>query len=510
MRDLKTIAIILGVSIFLLWLLTASYASGIGDGTITIVPTIPPAIHAPIGGNTSIEVHQGGPDSPEIIYWNETVDLTLVEGWYGIVQRNPGGEVVDVAQYTHHILVEPVIFPEGKWFQWSPEGIFAHGNNIAFEVRKGSRPIPGPVFNNSTTVNESIGFIIPENLPLPIHPVSDFLIPRGYPVNITFNDTAQIWILAKRGEGLSNWIQPKIGNMSVNYTANETQLLRPGNYTIIIQHLGSNHIADVTYANYTRTRTDNGFDDVIYSPFGGENTTISGLQPYMIGTKMMAKIDHGMWISQNGVAYNVFDDTYDIKSLVVEDPASEITMIDEYTRGNSTENESVIHVAGYTNLPNNTALKIIFDYNSTNVRTAPDNTQMTTTIGRNIGDRRQFSILFPVYYSQLTGGGKSHFFTVIGPDGSVSTSPFHVYDMPAGQVVPLQTIRYIGGDEFKPPITVTIPVPVLGPERIVTVIQTQVVERVVEVAPWYLTPGWIALWVVIIVVILFLYWRFAT
>jgi hypothetical protein len=495
--------------ILCLLLIPLSYASD-------TVPVPTNVIQAPHGTHSSLTVQQGGPDSPEIIYWNETVDLSLVEGWYGMVE-NEKGYIVDVSQFTHQIYIDKNVFPTGVYWQWSPEGIYANGNNIAFEVQQGPRPEQQPLVYNTTLSTPTLT-PFPENLPLQPRHIADYLVARGYPLNITLNGTAQIWIM---GVDTTSWIPPRTGNTSILYTEEDTQTLIPGNYSVLIQHFGTSNIADVLYQNSSnleglRAGELNVYNNVIYSPFGGENTSVVGWQPQMIENAVKALLDRGMWIQQGDVAYNAWDNTYETKTLQVENPYSEITMVDEYTRANDAYNISTVHVAGYTNLPNQTPLSIVLDYKTLNVPQTMlygktmDMVQNTTTVGDTIGDRRQFSILFPIYYGFLHGQGSAHFFTVINPDGSLTVANFKVYDTPAGQVVPLQTNRYIAGDEFKPPVTVTVTVP--GPERTVTVqvpvIQTQVVIQTVYVVPWYLEIQWIVLWIIIIGVAGFLIWRF--
>jgi hypothetical protein len=507
MRDLR---FILFLSVFSILLLAAAallfYPVSADTSSI---PTN--AVQAPAGQNSSIQVQQGAPDAPEIVYWNETVDLTLVEGWYGIVERYPGGELIDVSEFSHRILISPSVFPLGTYYQWSPDGITnTQGNNIAFQVEQGPRPTSQTYIQNQTSGNQEVGTQVQfENLPLPPEHVADYLVCHGNSLNITFNSTsAQVWLFANGPAGLQ-WMYPRWGNQSVNFSVDDINSLTPGNYTVLIQQLNQNNVADVMYANVSKYRTGlAGNDDVIYSPFGGQNTTVSGWIPSMILNEIVRRINVGMWVNQSGHSYNIFDDTYTEQNLDVENPYSEITMIDEYDRAADINNVSVVHVAGYTNFANDTSLKIVLDDDNQNNETIAFATQVALSVGNEIGDRRQFSVLFPVYYAQLAGQGKEHSFSVIGPDGSVDSSSFHVYDMPAGQVVPQQTHRYIGGNEFVPTPT---------PEQIIhnvsqivlvpTIVYQTVVQRV-EVLPWWATWPWWAVWISLVVIVIYLIWRF--
>jgi len=517
MRDLRFIILLIILAIVALIFvgILVPPAEAASSGANVVIPS---AVTAPLSENRThiIEVHQGSPTSPEIIYQGETCDLTLVEGWYGIVQRNPGGETVDVSQFSHRILIAPDVFPVGTWYQWSPEGVYGNANTIAFEVRSGQRPAETLLIRNETSgetitiTHEAI-----ENLPLSPKHVADYLVACGDSLNISvnstpYNTTAMVWIFQNKGSG-SDWLYPRYANMSLNISASDIEQLGPGKYTIVVQHLNQNHVADVAFVNHTRTRTDNGYEDLLYSPFGGENTTVSGWVPEMIKTSLLKRLDDGMWLSQGDAKYNIFDDTYDIRSLVIEDQYSEIAMIDEYYRSEDESlNASIVRIAGYTNLANKTNLKIVLDYDKQSVRTISEVMQSTQAIGKEIGERRQFSILYPVYYRDLSSGGKEHSFSVINPDGSNMTASYHVYDIPAGQPKPMATLRYIGGNEFTAAETTQPQTPVAPVTVLVTVVTYVPVEvtKIVEVAPWYVTPQWLAIWVIILVVIYYLYWRF--
>lgn len=519
MRDLKFVALLIVFAVLLLMVLHYFF----GVAAAADATEIPDAIIAPLSSNTThiIEVHQGAPDSPEIIYWGETVDLTYIEGWYGLVQRVPGGEVVDVSQFSHRILVAPSVFPAGKWYQWSPEGTRGSGNNVAFEVRTGTRPADTYYVSNTTT-----GAVIEikrepvENLPLPSRRVADYLVAIGDHLNITnlnstpYNTTAMVWIFDNATSGSTgDWMYPRFANMSLNISSDEIERLGPGQYVVVVQHLNGNRVADVLFSNHTRSRTDNGFEEVLYSPFGGDNVTVTGWSPKMIRDALIKKIDNGTWIAQGPSAYNVFDDTYDLRSLEIQDQYSEIYGIDEYYRSpDESVNASIARIFGYTNLKNATVLKVIIDYDKQNALTLQDATQTTTAVGNKIGDKRQFVILYPFYYRDLSSAGKSHSFSVINPDGTNMTASFRVFDENPDNPVPKPTRKYFGGDEEFNPTTIPTIATVATPPPVVTVTVTvpvPVIKEVVkEVTPWYVTPGWLVVWILCAVILYYLYWRF--
>lgn len=450
MRDLKSIAILLILAIGALILLTSH--AGASYVSVTALPADLPAGEP--GELPAIEVHQGGPDTPETLYRNETANLDLVKGWYDIVERYPGGEMVDVSGYSDHILIDQEKFPVGVWYQWSPEGLFDAGNNIAFEVREGERPIRNLTFANVSGNETAVApGIAPEVLPLPRAHMADYYISRGDGLSIKFpNQTAQVWVIGSEGENGLVWLPPVIARNETFFYPESTQKLPPGeNYTVLIQDLGPNGVADLVYKTITRTREDGRVDNVIVSPFDPSNETIvNGLQPGMIYAILLHKIADGMWVDQGMGSKNIFDDTLNASRLVVEEPSAEIVELNEKSRGNATLDATIIQVNGYTNLHNGSKVWIALDYDPVSSGMLdPKNFKWEgDVIGREIGDKRQFSATITLYYRDLSPG--PHFLTVITPAMTSTTVSFHVYDMPEGQVKPLATKRYIGGDEFRP------------------------------------------------------------
>jgi hypothetical protein len=511
MRDLRLIILIIIAVIVLAWF--ASMVSAASEGA-TVYP--PDAPNAQPGKPPSIEIHQGAPAHPEVVYQGETADLTLVEGWYGIVEKYPGGEVVDVSSFTHDIYIDPALFPVGIWYQWSPDGIFSHGNNVAFEVREGKRQVANTsyVTENGTVVVANTT-LAPANLPLPAVHVSDYLVTHGDPLTITFNGLSQIWVFKYRENGGMRWLSPVIGDGTVTFSKDDIESLDYGKYDIIIQHLGTNKIADVAFKNYTKTRTNNQIDNILYSPFDPTNTTsVVGWQPWQIKQDILTRIANGMWVEQAGQKYNLFDDTYEIKEMVIEKQIGDIQLLDEYYRNDDPFNASTIHVGGYTPLAKGDRIAIVMDMDRLTTRTFEEANQTAVVDGDEIGDRRQFSVFYPVYYAQL-GPGK-HFFTAITPDGTQTTVPFDIYDVMSKkgniEAPNLTTIRFMGGDEVKNPIYVntTIEVPVPGPVQTVEKIVEKEVIKIVEVVPWYLQFPVILIWVIIIIgALYYLHWRFS-
>ena len=102
---------------------------------------------APEGSYPAIKIDQMPPNNPQIVYWNDTVDLSLLEGPSGIITRFPGEECVDISSFSHKIFIDPSIFPAGIWYQWSIDGDYAAGNRYSggnipvFEVIAGNRPL---------------------------------------------------------------------------------------------------------------------------------------------------------------------------------------------------------------------------------------------------------------------------------------------------------------------------------------------------------------------------------
>jgi len=446
MRDLWWIAKILIIAftcLVIIWMVFP-HASAASVDVVQVPSNLP---KGQPGLPPSIEIRQGGPESPEIIYQNETADLNLVKGWYGIVQRYPGDEMIDVSGFSHKIFIDPILFPEGIYYQWSPEGIFSHGNNIAFEVKSGIRPIKNRTFANVTgSVSEVVPGESPESLPLRSIPVADYYIARGDPFTVGHSGPAQVWVTQLRDDGGLGWMVPKIRLNSTDIHGNETDRFQIGNYTVTVQGMGPNGVADITYRNVTRTRSDGRLDDVLISPMNSTETIISGWQPWMIQKEVVRLVNQGMWVDQGVGRKNLFDDSIEMRTLVVENPYAEIREINEMSRGNSTREATIVQIIGYTNLAEEAEIKIVLDIDETNARTIKGFTWNTTAIGRNIGDKRQFSVSIPLYYSEMSPG--KHFMTAITPSGVKTTVSFHIYDIPEGQVRPMATQRYMGGNEF--------------------------------------------------------------
>jgi hypothetical protein len=97
------------------------------------------------GNSSSIKVNQIPPKNPQLVYWNDTVDLSTLEGTTGIIIRFPGGECVDVSSNSYNIFIDPSTFPAGVWYQWSSDGNYASGSQYSggnvpvFEVVAGTR-----------------------------------------------------------------------------------------------------------------------------------------------------------------------------------------------------------------------------------------------------------------------------------------------------------------------------------------------------------------------------------
>jgi hypothetical protein len=216
---------------------------------------------------------------------------------------------------------------------------------------------------------------------------------------------------------------------------------------------------------------------------------------YQVQEEIEKRLNGGMWINQSGTSYNLFDDEYETRIMQVGEQFSDIRMIDEYYRAESIENASTVRVAGYTNLKKGSILSILLDKDK-QIGAPTSTTQNAIAVGDDPGEWRQFVVLYPVYYKDLEGGGKEHSFTVFNPDGSNTTASYHVYDIPQGQVKPLQTIRYIAGNEFKPTPTPLPAETIIVKETVtVPVIEKREVVKYVEVTPWYLTIPWLAVWI---------------
>ena len=166
------------------------------------------------------------------------------------------------------------------------------------------------------------------------------------------------------------------------------------------------------------------------------------------------------------------DDTIVQYRLEISSPILDIASIDETYEGG----KDVLDIRGYTNVAKDTPVLVVMDEDEQTARTL--NTSLVMTVVKEDAPNlwRYFQIYLPIDYETIPVG--QHEITASTPQGAKQTVPFYVYDLPKGQVTPNETIKYVSGNQFLDPVTVTITIPVPGPTQIVTVRVTPPNEQV--------------------------------
>lgn len=396
-------------------------------------------------GNVTVrEISQGN-----TVYFGDVINMWQVSGWEHRVYREGHEEdVIDVSNHPERILIDSAIFPEGTYFQWSKLEE-KHGNLLAFFVRASN--ITAQVnqsFTNYTGVNTST--IERLHLPLETKQISDILVARGDPLIYThpkITNTSSVWIF---GVGMNNLynISCQKGNFTV--TAPQITGLAIGPYTVVIDMPGENTITESLY---------DGTREEILSPFIKKPVLdVAGVGGQVAAQKFVN------WLKLNS------DDEVIVLKMEIQRPHIEIMMMDmQYFSIDS------LHVVGYTNLRNGSVISVSLDEDnrSSYVRKPP--AFKSEALAGNIGEMRQWDVTVPFDEENATTG--QHTIWARGNYSALAIVPYFVYAAPEGQQTPIPTVKYIGGNEWKPtptPEVVTV-------ERVVTHEVIKVVTR--EVTP---------------------------
>lgn len=371
-----------------------------------------------------IEVHQG-----DTVYQGETADLSLVSGWdftlaYWNETSTPGDTppalVLEVYEKLEKTVISPERFPVGTYYSWAGEWEDA-GNNLAFYVERGPRPLPTPTPKVNTTdqvTNQKTNETVTARAGIPIKPIADLLIARGDPLTINLDGPARAWVF-----GQTDMIAPRgTTRDAVTFTGDETGSLSTGRYGVLIQYPGNNTIYEVTWNKATHE---------LDSPYKAvEPRDVSGYQPWMILTPLREMVND----PDNS------DDQIKVYTLEIQNPEITITGIDEIEE----ESKTSLIVRGYTNVKAGSVLKFVIDKESWPIpATLAKHTYATEALDEGPGNMRDFTIRLPLDYSELATG--QHFITGITPQGSESVVSFHIYDIPAGMQSRPAHLRYIGG-----------------------------------------------------------------
>ena len=430
----------------------------LGIGTILIFISIflmqsASAYIVPPANETILSIGQG-----DTVYLNHWYDIRGVVDWpvqelayfkQGYCYGDPD-KIVDVSSFQAKFYIDPELFIKGTWFKWGTQTCEPAEYQIAFSVKE------KPIQTTLTIENATVGIsknetIIPAIVPLsqiPVHHIADILVARGDPVSFS-NESVQsgshFWILGRESiKEYENLLNVPVDNGAINIPIKDIQNLNPYVYTILIDNPGKNTLVEAEY---------NPENSEVKSPF--YKTPKINAEGYS-GTVLLDKLIP--WFAQYS------DDPIIVLKMSVQDPVVEIRTIDVMWVGN----QSVLDVQAYTNVAAETQAMAYVDYNADDL-SANRKPYYTYVSGTEPGDMRYIRIKVPIDYDNLNPG--EHTITIIVPqDKAFSTVTFHVYSLPEGQERPLEYIQYIGGDEFKPIVTVTVPVP--GPTRIVTQVVT--------------------------------------
>jgi hypothetical protein len=350
--------------------------------------------------------------------------------------------------YQFHI--DPAIFGDkpGYWYRWN--GVYERqANNRAFRV-----VIERPPENWTPNLTERQELELPP--PPPVVPqmnVSDYLVARGDPINITFPYNRSSVYLFGRVNGIYD---KRVDNGTVSFNVSEIQALETGSYILMYHDAGKDRRFDWKIEGTTLRY----FDD---ERFEVRTIDLTPLSPMVI-------LDRFRWYAK------INDDEFTEYEFEVQNPTIQIISADSIIT-NETNQIGVLQVRGYTNLINETPLSVTLDIDKTPEEllghTRRQNTWNTTARATdNPGAMRYFDYGVPLYLGLLSPG--QHTVTVKGGRYDTEmTVPFFIYEAPAEHYRPNETIRYVGGNEWKPTPTPEI--------QIQKEVVTQIVERVVTV-----------------------------
>lgn len=392
------------------------------------------------------EVRQG-----EYICPNTYVDLRQVAGWDmeegERLLRISDGRIIDITDYTFKIFVDPTIFTEGEYDQYSGFDE-PNANLLAFFVN--TTCIPKNIANVSV---KQIGNITALNTTAVDKPkykleervISDILLARGDALSFnstTITNKSTAWLFGTKG-GI------------YEYPCNQSRLiipskridpLEPGLYYVLIDSPGTNTLPEAQYDNAKK---------VITSPIRKTpELNINGDSPRNIYDKIVP------WLRQYS------DDTITIFKMELQEPFVEIVGV----RTAYTNRTDVFEVTGYTNLAINTEVYAAIDEDNRTmgiINTPRTYAKVFGDIGKP-GTMREFTIYPPFDYENKTVG--HHSVWVHGPFKIFAKVDVPIGLIPAGQEVQQEYIKYANGTIWHPTPTPQIIIqkePVPGPTRIV-------------------------------------------
>lgn len=393
------------------------------------------------------------PESPsptinpgDIIYWNKCYGFDIVQGWYGKVVFETGDPIIDVSGFSKRILVDPVIFKRGKYYQWA-EYEEPRANNFMFVVAESNitKQEISNITANESIINETVFTRYYYNLPE--KPVTDILVARGDPLiwnNSLITNVSRAWLF-----GVNEKVYDFPGNDSqLIIPAQIIESLEPGFYKVVIDNPGKNTLPEAIY---------NPDKELIFSPMRKTpDIPIKGMSPRPVYDQFIP------WLKKYS------DDEIHEYELKIEEPYVAIIGID------TTYNEALpsIRVDGYTNLMTGTKIYCILDEDNRTVNILKPDRYYSTAEGDKPGTMREFRVSVLFDYENETSG--QHSITAHGTFGAFMTAGFPVGKMPAGQERPAEYIKYINSTIWNPTPT---------PRVIIQMVPTEVIREVIKEVP---------------------------
>jgi hypothetical protein len=396
----------------------------------------------------------------QVVYVNDTVDISgqgWGEGiaWYGKYSEYDSPQYLYIfSPYKRDVInfyLDPAIFAgkSGMWYQYyGNQTKDRRGNLQTFKVSENYRN-RSVTYSNGTTIllseliSNETDVATPQNpYILPEIQKTDYLVATGDPL---FINSSRVWMFG-RVDGMYAY--------DGNFTIHDIQQLETGSYKIVTHNSGNNTIIEVGYNNKTQAFT---------SPWKGvDDASVYGSQP-------MLDINKFYWMIKNT------DDKIQTYDMELEEPAVSIVSIDEVAVGSRitlawSPGMTLLDVRGYSNVQNGSIISLVMDPDRQTIRTIKANTWNTTAVRTSPGNMSQYQVYIPINKNEMPNG--IHTIRASTAIGGKMFYDFPISELPANSYVPNATLKYImGRNPWEP--NLTIPAPII-------VIQTQVVERVVE------------------------------
>ena len=474
MRDLKTISLILILSLLALFVVHGSADENVTNGSYAII--LPPDSSYNVSTYAqplaTYRIMQG-----QTVYINDTIDVSGMGwgtgfAWYGKYGEHDNAVYIREFKNYHadlfNFYIDPAIFTGrgGMWYQYYGNATEKNGNLAAFYVREGYRNST-LTFPNGTVVNESYAvrgngtpLVIPQESILPEVHVADYLLAIGDPLIIKSYGPAQVWIFGR--------IDQKFGiteNDNMTFPSSDFLNFEPGSYSLIIQHGGNNTEFGVRGHSGTLQYQD-GWNGV-------KTVDVSALQPRMVEQQLKTLLAKT-------------DDTYAEYTLQIQEPSITITRMDEvWLKSKMLEfhidngaDVTFKDVRGYTNLQNQTNITVVLDKQYNGVG-RPRFTTYAQTWRSNIGNRTMFQAYVPIIWDTIPLG--MHTITASGTFGSYVDANFAVDLLPPDSFRPNVSLKYTtDSNPWKPNLTIPTPVIIVKtvPGPVVTVTVTPSNEQV--------------------------------